>query len=449
MNETRALVEFVVGSNYADLPKEIVETVRLFILDDLACGFAGARAPWADMVATVVRDSTAGSNSMFGRAWTASPAQAALVNGVSIGGFECDHVYSPGSCHPSAGVFPAVLAAAEQGHIDGRGFLTAVALGYEILCRIGAAATRAVEDERGFHGPGTNAALGAAFGVGKALGLSEKVLLNAVGIAGSHGSGLLEFFHEGAMTKRMHPGRGSQLGLECVLLAQQGFTGPSTVLEGAQGFLNVYSPSPKPERLLSGLGQDYLLREITLKAYPCHISFHPTIDALQHFRAENPFDIQMIQHVKIVSETRMMESRFGGRRPTNLLGAQYSLPWSAALALSWDVADPAAWTERDLADPMVSHLAATMELDESKPAGFGANAEVELTVGGQRHVVTATDWKGAPTNPYTFQEMAEKFRRYVGDQLTNGTTEEIIARVERLEHEADVASLARLIRGVE
>lgn len=447
MNETVRLAEFVAAGQYSDLPDEVVEAVRIYLLDDLASGFSGSHTPWADIVADLARETGVGPCSVFGRSWTTSAAQVALVNGVAVGGFETDHPFTQGSCHPGGAVFPAVLAMGEENHLDGRSFLTAMALGYEALCRIGTAATRAVEDERGFHGPGTNAPLGAAIGAGKALGLSTELLVNAMGIAGSHGSGLLEFFREGAMTKRLHLGRGAQMGVECALLAQRGFTGPSTVLEGDRGFLNVYSPSPRPELLLEDLGERYLLLGVTLKAYPCHISFHAVIDAIQRFRRDQPFDAAAIENVTVVSATRMMEERFGARAPTTLLGAQYSLPWSAALALCRDVEDPSAWTEHDRNDPRIQKLAAGMELREGPTSQRGATAEIALTIGGRQHLLTATDWKGAPTNPYTFGEIATKFRRYAGSQLSPSTAEEIVERVANLEQEADVAGLAGLIRG--
>ena len=93
-----------------------------------------------------------------------------------------------------------------------------MALGYEAVCRVGLAATRAVEDVAGFHGPGTNAPFGGAVGAGKALGLGTEMLGNALGIAGSHAGGLMEFAKEGAMTKRLHVGRGAQMGLRALCL---------------------------------------------------------------------------------------------------------------------------------------------------------------------------------------------------------------------------------------
>ncbi len=326
--ETRRLAAWIAETELEDLPGDVVDAIKVYLLDDLAGGFAGCRTPWADMVAAVAGDPSVGPCSVFGRESTTSASAATLINGVMLGGFEVDHPFSQGNCHPSVSVFPALLAIAEQEHVDGRTFLTAMTLGYEALCRIGIAATRAVEDERGFHGPGTNAAFGGAAAVGKALGFSAETFANALGIAGSHGGGLLEFFREGTMTKRMHIGRGSQMGLESALLAARGFTGPSTVLEGEHGFFHAYSPAPRPELMLKDLGERWLLHDITIKAYPCHVSFQAMVDAIQRFREGRRFESGQIESVRIAGSGRFFEERFGERQPTTLMGAQYSTTWA-------------------------------------------------------------------------------------------------------------------------
>jgi len=451
VNETRRLAEFVATTAYDDLPAGVIDAVKIYILDNLAAGFAGARTPWADIAASFCQETSVGPCSLFARSWTTSASSAALVNGVMVGGFECDHGYSPGSCHPSAAVFPAALAVSEQQHVDGRSFVAAVALGYEALCRIGAAATRAVEDQRGFHGPGTNAAFGAAAGVGKALGFSADQLVNALGIAGSHGGGILEFLRDGAMTKRLHIGRGSQMGLESALLAARGFTGPATVLEGEHGFLRVYSPSPRPELLVEALGERFLLHDITLKAYPCHTSFQAVLDAIQGFRESHHFKSSEIKRVHIGGRGPMFEERFGNRQPTTIMGGQYSLPWSVALALCRDAADPAAWSEGALTDPEIVRLGALVELREEHQR-FGKRggpiAEISLTMDdGSTHVIPATDWKGAPTTRATYDDVAEKFALYAGPHLSRSRIDEVVERVAGLEQESAVAALARAIRG--
>jgi 2-methylcitrate dehydratase PrpD len=433
--------------SFGDLQGDVIETVRNYILDDFATAYAGAFAPWVDMVAHLAEESTSGPCSLFGRKWTTSPSSAALINGVCVGGFEANHGYSAGSCHPSAAVFPAVLAIAEQQHLDGKTFLAAVAVGYESLCRVGAAATRAVEDERGFHGPGINAAIGAAIGTGRALGFDAETLTNAIGIAASHAGGLVEFIHDGAMTKRLHAGRGSQLGLECALLAEQGFTGPSTAIEGEEGFLRAYSPSPKPAVLLEGLGDRYLLKNLALKAYPCHQAFQGVVEAIQAFRQTMDFHTRDLDAVTIISRSRLMEPRFANSMPTTLMGAQTSLPWSTALALSQDVRKPSVWATQDLDDSELQRVAQMVELRPDTPGGPGISTEIELVIRGQTYKLGADDWKGSETNPCSFQDIAQKLVDNMEGRVSSSRSTELIERISDLEAEADVARLASLIRG--
>ena len=135
-----------------------------------------------------------------------------------------------------------------------------------------------------------------------------------------------------------------------------------------------------------------------------------------------------------------------------LLGAQYSLPWSAALALCRNVSDPMSWSEGDLADPEISRLAELMELRESE-ARFGSAggpvAEITVTVGGKTLAFAAADWKGAPTDPYTYGDMAGKFARYAAPYVSPSRIDEIVNRVASLENETDAAMLAEAIRSDE
>ena len=449
MNETRQLAEFVAKTAYKDLPESVVDATKVYILDNLASGFVGSTTPWANMVAQVAQETAPqGPCSMFARSWTTSPSCAALVNGTMIGSFETDHAYVQGSCHPSASAFPAALAIAERDHLDGSSLLASVALGYETACRVGLAATRAVEDTAGFHGPGTNASFGGAAGAGKALGLDAEGLVNALGIAGSHSGGLMEFAREGAMTKRLHVGRGGQMGLESALLAARGFTGPSTVLEGDRGFLKVYSPSPNPDTLVKDLGERYLLLGMMVKAYACHASSHPVIEGICRFKEDNEWDVSRLEHVKVVGTERMVE-RHNDREPTSILGAQYSLPFSAAVALCRDIADPLVYSEETLWDPQVREIARMMDLATDKERfgdHGGPTAEVSLNLAGMPHTFTVADWKGAPTNPYTYDEMADKFRRYASPHLAPGRIEDIIGKVRNLEKVKDVTEITGLLR---
>ena len=444
MNQTRHLAHFVHDTHYDNLPPEVIEACRVFLLDNLASALVGARTPWASMVRTLAEESgSQGRCSILGTNKSVSMPYAALANGTAIAGFETDQAYYPGSCHPGAVVLPALLAVAQSQPIDGRQFLEAFALAYEAVCRIGRAAGRAVEDQAGFHGPGTNGPFGSAMAAGKALGLGVEELVNALGVAGSHGSGIMEFAREGAMTKRLHLGRAAQTGLESALLAQKGFTGPTTVLEGDRGFLNVYSPSPSPSLITQDLGREWVLFGVSCKSFACHLSFHPVIDAVVRLREESGLDGRDVEKV-IVATNPTVVRKHGQKSPTTILGAQYSLLFSLAIALLGGIRDPAVFNESTVGDEKVRNLAERVEL-EAQEMGAGPMALIAIRANGRELRLEATDWKGAPTNPYSFQEMSEKFSTYASGVIEVEVIEEVIARVSRLEDERDTGILARLL----
>ena len=444
MNETRQLAEFVHDTSYADLPQQVIESCRVFLLDNLASALVGARTPWAKMVRELAEENGVGGPcSILGARETVSASYAALSNGTAIAGFETDQAFYPGSCHPGAVVLPALLAVAQSEVIDGRRFMEAFALGYEAVCRIGLAAGRAVEDKAGFHGPGTNGPFGGAIGAGKAMGLRVEGLVNALGIAGSHGAGLMEFAREGAMTKRLHLGRAAQTGLESALLAEKGFTGPTTVLEGERGFLNVYSPTPDPTKLTGDLGREWLLFDISCKSYACHMSFHPIIDSAVGFKETSGVEAGEIERVKVVTNPTVVR-KHGDKTPKTILGAQYSLPFSLAIALIRDVKNPAVFSESTLWDKDVRTLAGRVALVARETYG-GPMGEITIESAGGKYGLEARDWKGAPSNPYTFGEMSDKFRTYASGSLSEDRVEEVIGKVENMEDEMDAGSLALLL----
>jgi len=119
------------------------------------------------------------------------------------------------------------------------------------------------------------------------------------------------------------------------------------------------------------------------------------------------------------------------------------------MALCRDIEDPRSYSEKTLRDPHVRGLAERIELAEDgdrfgKPGG--PVAEVTLTLAGTEHAFGVTDWKGAPSSPYVYSEIAEKFRRYATPVLPPARCDEIIEKVARLEEEQDTAETARLLR---
>ncbi|PYM18740.1 MAG: hypothetical protein DMD81_05285 [Candidatus Rokuibacteriota bacterium] len=420
MNETRALAGFVAGTRFDDLPRGLVVNCKIAVLDALGAGFVGAVQPWARRIVGVVRSlGGAPDASVIHQDWRTDVSRAALANGVLIR------------------------------------FLTALAVGFEVSARIARTAV-GLETVRGFHNPGTQGPFGAAAAVGKLHAFDEERLTHAMGIAGSSSAGLLEFAWSGGDTKRLHLGRASQLGLESALLAREGVRGPATVLEGRSGYFNAFSTSTDLAKLVDGLGRDWAIEPPSLKSYATHVTHQAVVDAIQRFKSERPLDPRAITRVVLRAAPRIVEERHTEREPHDVLGGQYSLPFTTAVALTRDMANPLVYDAAAVQDPLVRELARRIELvplDGGPGAPHNAGhetpgfwpAEVTIECGAERHTFRTRPHKGAPSNPFTWDDACEKFRRYTSSMLHAGRAEAIIELVERLEAVSDVADVAALI----
>jgi 2-methylcitrate dehydratase PrpD len=446
MNETRTLARFVADTKFSDLPRPLVEHLKIAVLDTFAAAAVGTRQPWAQrIVATIRALGGTPEASVVHADWRTDVSRAAFANGVLIGAFECEPL--TGS-HASGTVLPAALAVCERERLDGITFLTALALGFEVSARIARTAV-GLETVRGFHNPGTQGPVGSAAAVGKLYGLDEARLTDALGLAGSSSARLLEFAWSGGDTKRLHLGRAAQLGLESALLARAGVRGPATVLEGRSGYFNAFSTPPRIERLVAGLGSEWAIEPPSHKSYATHVTQQAVVQAIQELKREQPIDPRTITRVAVRGAARIMEERHAAREPTDVLGGQYSLPFTVAVALTRDLSDPLAYDDKAVADPLVRELARRNELSPLEETrhevpGFWP-AEIVVECAGRRHTVRTRPHKGSPADPFTWVDVVEKFTRYTATVLDTRKASAIVGAVAGLEQATDMSEVVRLV----
>ena len=450
MHETRTLAQFVARTQFTDLPSRLIDDLKIIVLDTFGAAFIGTVQPWARMVITLVHELGGRSEaSVVHQAWQTDISRAALANGALIGAFECEPL--TGS-HASGTVLPAVLAVCQRERLGGKTFLTALALGFEVSGRVARAAV-GLETTRGFHNPGTQGPFGAAVGVGKLYGLEEETLINAMGIAGSCSAGLLEFAWSGADTKRLHLGRASQLGLESALLAQKGLRGPATVLEGRYGYYNAFSLPPRLDRLLDGLGEQWAIQPPSLKSYATHVTHQAVVQAIQELKQEHPINPHAVTRVTIRGDPHIMDERHAVREPQTVMGGQYSLPFTTAVALTRDLSNPLVYNDEAVWDPVVRALAQRVELIPVDASGHAEPgfypSEVLLECGGRSYTLPTKPHKGSPHHPFTWEEVCDKFRRFTVPIIRTEQAEAVITAVGRLERVDDMAEVARLLAGAE
>jgi 2-methylcitrate dehydratase PrpD len=357
-----------------------------------------------------------GPCTVIGHARRLSAAGAALVNGTAAHGEDFDDTFEGGPVHAGAVIVPAVLAACERHHADGGAALLGIAVGVETMCRLSLVAPKAVH-QAGFHPTAVFGAPAAAAGVGAALKLSPTELVDALGIAGSMASGIIEYLAEGAWTKRIHAGWAAQSGLRAALLARAGFVGPRTVLEGVHGLFHGFARTAKGDydALTGDFGQRFLAETLAFKPYPCGTMTHPYIDCARRLAARGlrADDIkEMVCEVGEGTVHRLWEPLADKQRPPNGYAGKFSTPYCIAAGFLRGNVGLSDFSEAAVRDPAVRALAAKVSyrIDPQNPYpnNFTGHVRVLLTDGRvieerQPHL------RGGAHEPLARADIEEKF----------------------------------------
>src|SRR6478752_4664747 len=301
-----------------------------------------------------------------------SAAGAAFVNGTAAHGEDFDDTFEGGPVHAGAVIVPAILAIAERDKVSGADALRGLAVGTEIMCR-GAMVAPKRFHKAGFHPTAVLGTMGAAAAVATALNLKKEAFVNALGIAGSMASGIIEYLAEGAWTKRLHPGWSAQSGIRAADLARAGFVGPRTVLEGTHGFYYAFARGAEGDwaKLTEGFGEEWVANGIAFKPYACGTMTQPYVDCARRLAKKLSLD----DIAEVTCETaegivhRLWEPLADKQRPPNAYFAKFSQPYCIAAGFVLGHAGLDAFTEERVQDERLRSLAAKVryQIDPKNP----------------------------------------------------------------------------------
>lgn len=409
----QTLAGFAAGLTLSKVPAAVIERAKDCIIDTVGVAAFGARFPWSRMLLEHARLYGAGGPcTVFGvPGLKLSAPFAALANGGLTHANEQDSLRQPGSgVHAGATIVPALLAAAEETGANGERTLTAFIAATEVLFRIGLSSHHSSE-KLGFHAPGLTGPYGATVAAGLIYGLSAEQLVNAMGIAGSLSCGVLAFTkaQQGAMVKRLHMGRACESGILAARLAQQGYTGPETILEGRFGFLEVFCKDGEAALLTKGLGEDWEVLRICMKRYACHATSHPPVQALREAMAREGFAGDDVESISVQSSDKVMSHHIIPE-PNDIMQGQYSLPFNLALALYRDPDDAAAFDESAVQDERIRALCRriTFALDKDAKTAWSSRMQIRLK-DGRSVTAEGETFKGMPKDPLSRAELHRKF----------------------------------------
>ena len=390
------LARFLAGSRWEEIPASLRQEGRRAILNIIGCMLGGRRERSIQLLESAFP--------------ATSLANAAVVHAAAANALDFDDTHLPTVIHPSAPVAGALFALTNERKLTGAQFLHAFILGVEAACRVGNAVSPG-HYEHGWHITGTCGVFGAAAAAGKALELNESQFLHALGIAATQAAGLVEML--GSMTRVLNTGFAARNGLAAALLAAQGFEAVEQPLEGERGFANVFGGSRKVAALIQGLGEEWALREVAYKPYPCGMVLHALIDACLPLRKVEsyPQSVEIRLHPLAVERGDRLD-------PRNGLEARLSAQHCAAVALVDGAAGLAQFTDDAVSRPALALVRSRVKLVAD---GSLDKAAAIVTVDGRAVRAEARQ-------SMTGAELEAKFRALAGARA-----EELLAVVSSLE----------------
>lgn len=460
-----SLARFAEETTFEKLPRAVVTSVKQRFLDTIGICLASAAESLGAGVADLI-DVWGGREeaSLISRAGRYPAPNAALYNGTLAHSLDFDDTHLPSVLHPSASIVPATLSMGEAVGASGRDAVTAAAIGYEVCVRLGMAGYdpelgNSIFFEKGWHATSICGALASAAISAKLMKLSAPGIANAMGIAASMASGLLEANRVGGSVKQLHCGWAAHSGITAALLAQHDYTAPPTVLEGRFGFYTAFCDGKfYPAQITDNLGEHWVAPEIFFKPYPSNHFTHAAIDAALAFKQSHQFEPDDIESIALGAAPAPLrtigEPREQKIKPQSGYHARFSGPFAVATALlntSGLGVSFENFTDARARDPLHLALAAKVttfvdaECERVYPNQFPAVLRIHLTSGEtwEKRVMAN---RGGPDNPLSDEELFVKFklnaeRCIPSSQLTQ--LAETIQSLDRLDRIGEMMAKAR------
>jgi 2-methylcitrate dehydratase PrpD len=444
-----ALAEHVCGCDFTDLPTATRVATCSDILDTFGCWLGGSGAPGIAELVRIIGGWGGAPQSQVMVWQRRLPApQAALLNASMAHALDFDDTLDHGgSIHPGASALATSVAVSDMlGGVSGQRLLLAIALGLDVSCRVALASTV----DRGWHRTAAMGVFGAAAAAGKLMGLTVEQMVNALGIAFSQAAGNRQCIVDGALTKRLQAGQAASSGVLAAMLAAEGFTGAHDIFLGRFGFFELYQPNGHdPAKLLDNLGTKFRGDELSFKPYACGRPQHAILDAAIAARDQlglgTTVGLTEIANVRVAAAAATVAEQFNGaphkRRPTQIVEAQFALPYLIAAAL---VHGRVGITEvADIHHAQVLDIADRMEGIDAGQATGGVT--VRLRDGRSAAAEIGTPL-GSPENRLSIEQLRMKFAdcarnavRPLSDDAVQATTRTIMD----LENVPDVSFLLR------
>jgi len=451
-NLTRTVSASCAQTDFADFDEDVVDRTRYLLLDFLGCAIRGTLTESTSPVLKLAerKKSVREQTPIIGTAKKSEPSFAALAVGTAAHSLELDDVVNSGSLHPAVAVIPAALSSGYGRRCSGAELITAIVIGYELMVKLGIALKPTAHYRQGFHPTGTCGAFGAAAASAKIMKLSALELTHALGIAGSQAAGSLEFLADGAFTKRFHAGWAAHSGVIAADLAQEGFTGPATIIEGKFGFLHGYSQESDPEAVIKNWGAPWEVMNSSIKPHACCRYKQGPIDCIIEIMESNDLQPEEVEQVDIAildaGFALVAEPVAQKMEPQSVVDAQFSMPFGAALAILRRDAFLNRYKMAEINDPGIREFMKRIRclrdpaLNKEFPQKWPARVVIQAT-DGRKFEHRLDHPKGDPENPLSWDELIDKFTSLATEVMPLSQCRSIVSLVRSVDRLEDISGL--------
>jgi len=460
MDLAEVLVKHLVGTESGRIPGEVVEATKRCVLDTLACVVAGSSAVETKIESGLLREwGGKPESTVLNHGYRVPAPQAAWINATMARALDIDNVLEKASCHIHASVVPGALAMAERiGSVSGRDFTTAVILGSDVVARM-AMSNRIPTGVSGMNSTYQYGTFGTAAACARLLRLNEAQFLDAMGIAYSLVTGNSQCLLEGSMTTRLAQGTAAHAGVLAAMLAAKGMTGARQVFEGRFGYYNVHQRGEfRPEAITDGLGTVFEGTDVSIKRHACCMHAHTSIDSVLSLVRAHGVKVDDIRGISL-GLNRQGWGMVGApldrkRRPDSVAAAQFSAPFVVASALLRGRVFIDAFEGTAITDPRTLALAEKVDVTmdpEVEAAAPGRCSPTKVAIAladGTRLEDRLDEVKGHPSDPLSFDDIAEKFvlcNGFANEPLSEPRIRQLIEAIANLDGLADVSAMADLM----
>jgi 2-methylcitrate dehydratase PrpD len=430
------------------LPAAVLEKTRHHVLDTVAAMLSGSRlAPGRKAISLVRTLGGVKQACVVGSRIVTAAGNAALANGMLAHADETDDSHAPSLTHPGCGIVPAALAMAERERHDGAAFLRAVALGYDVGCRLTLSlnAHQFREDGHSTHSFGPM--FGAAAAAGALVGLKESQVRHLLSYTAQQASGISCWMRDEEHIEKAFDfgGMPARNGVAAATMVAHGFTGVDDVFAGERSFFVAYGRAPDPGALVRGLGESYEIMNTNIKRWPVGSPIQAPLDCLSLLIKENRLKADDVESA-VVRVANQGANTTDNRAMPDICMQHLC----AVMLLDGTVSFRSAHDKKRMRDRLILEVRKRIELygdDALSRAMPSRQGIVELRLRGGRELRHhATAVRGTAENPMTRAEVEAKGLDLMAPVIGKVRARRLCDVLWNLEHIKDVRQLRSLLR---